>query len=68
MDETVREAIVEELGEEEAEFVQIVDGVKAGIGLLEGLARTMPVSRKRRPNPYPKPEQMQKVDGKGELP
>lgn len=39
MDAIVREACVEELGEEEADNVHIVDGVKAGIALAEGLVR-----------------------------
>lgn len=39
MDTIVREACVEELGEEEAQDVHIVDGVKAGIALVEGLVR-----------------------------
>ncbi|GAA6027409.1 hypothetical protein JCM8097_007840 [Rhodosporidiobolus ruineniae] len=39
MDETVRKACVEELGEEEGRKVAIVDGVKAGYALLEGQVR-----------------------------
>jgi Asp/Glu/hydantoin racemase len=39
MDTIVREACVEELGGEEADNVHIVDGVKAGIALVEGLVR-----------------------------
>ncbi|GAA5825772.1 hypothetical protein JCM11251_000364 [Rhodosporidiobolus azoricus] len=40
MDETVREACVQELGEEEGSRVHIVDGVKAGYALLEGMVRS----------------------------
>jgi Asp/Glu/hydantoin racemase len=40
MDETVREACVEELGEEEGAKVSIVDGVKAGYAILEGMVRS----------------------------
>ena len=39
LDEAVRTACVEELGEMEGKQVRIVDGVKAGVGLLYGLAR-----------------------------
>jgi Asp/Glu/hydantoin racemase len=39
LDEAVRTACVEELGEEKGKRVHIVDGVKAGAGLLYGLAR-----------------------------
>jgi Asp/Glu/hydantoin racemase len=39
MDTIVKEACVEELGEEEAQQVHIIDGVKAGIALVEGLVR-----------------------------
>ncbi|CAL3968402.1 hypothetical protein PZA11_003999 [Diplocarpon coronariae] len=42
MDDIVREALVEELGEYDAEGIHILDGVKAGIGMLEGLMRTLP--------------------------
>ncbi len=42
MDDIVHEALVEELGEYEAGEIHILDGVKAGIGLLEGLMRTLP--------------------------
>lgn len=45
MDDTVREAIVEELGEQAARRVRIVDGVKAGVGILEGLERMFPGER-----------------------
>jgi len=38
----VEEALVEELGEEEAKYIHILDGVKAGIGLLEMLLRAVP--------------------------
>jgi len=39
MDEMVREACVEELGEEEGKRVRIVDGVTAGVAWLEGAVR-----------------------------
>ena len=39
LDEAVRTACVEELGEERGKDVYIVDGVKAGVGILYGLAR-----------------------------
>ena len=39
LDEAVREACVKELGHEKGSQVRIVDGVKAGVGLLYGLAR-----------------------------
>jgi len=39
MDEMVREAAVEELGEDEGKKVRIVDGVKAGVAWLEGAVR-----------------------------
>jgi len=42
MDGTVYDALVEELGQSEAGFIHILDGVKAGIGLLEGLLRALP--------------------------
>jgi Asp/Glu/hydantoin racemase len=49
MDAIVQEACVEELGDEEAQQVHIIDGVKAGIALVEGLvrARTPKVVMKR---------------------
>lgn len=37
MDEMVREACVEELGEVEGRKVRIVDGVKVGFAMLDGL-------------------------------
>lgn len=40
MDAMVREACVEELGEEAAQGIWIVDGVKAGIAILDGLVRS----------------------------
>lgn len=40
MDEMVREACVEALGKEKAAAVTIVDGVKAGIAILDGLVRS----------------------------
>ncbi|KAI9708884.1 MAG: hypothetical protein M1812_007847 [Candelaria pacifica] len=39
MDEMVREACVEEIGKVKGEEVRIVDGVKAGVGVLEALVR-----------------------------
>jgi Asp/Glu/hydantoin racemase len=39
MDEMVREACVEELGEEQGSSIKIVDGVVAGAGWLEGAVR-----------------------------
>ncbi|KAF2197281.1 hypothetical protein GQ43DRAFT_215514 [Delitschia confertaspora ATCC 74209] len=39
MDKMVREACVEELGEEEGSLVRIVDGVQAGVAWLEGSVR-----------------------------
>ncbi|ETN38583.1 uncharacterized protein HMPREF1541_06620 [Cyphellophora europaea CBS 101466] len=39
LDEAVREACVEELGDEKGKRVHIVDGVKAGVGQLVGNAR-----------------------------
>jgi Asp/Glu/hydantoin racemase len=42
LDGIVEEALVEELGEEEARYVHVLDGVKAGLGLLEGLLRALP--------------------------
>jgi len=39
MDAMVEEACIEELGAERAKQVRIVDGVKAGIAILEGLVR-----------------------------
>jgi Asp/Glu/hydantoin racemase len=40
MDKMVREACVEELGEEKGGQVRIVDGVVAGVAWLEGAARS----------------------------
>ena len=42
MDDIVKEAAVEVLGAEEAKRLYIVDGIKAGIVLLEGMARMFP--------------------------
>lgn len=39
LDDAVRTACVEELGETGGSQVRIVDGVKAGVGMLYGLAR-----------------------------
>ena len=41
LDSAVRSACVEELGEEAGKQVHIVDGVKAGVGSLYGLAKAM---------------------------
>lgn len=40
MDEIVRSACIEELGEEKGKLVHIVDGVVAGVAALEGLVRS----------------------------
>lgn len=40
MDKMVRTACVEELGKEKGEAVHIIDGVKAGIAILDGLVRS----------------------------
>ncbi|SCV74058.1 BQ2448_6490 [Microbotryum intermedium] len=40
MDHTVREAAVEELGAAEGERVKIIDGVKVGYFMLEGMVKT----------------------------
>ncbi|KAF2744953.1 hypothetical protein M011DRAFT_469976 [Sporormia fimetaria CBS 119925] len=40
MNEMVREACVEELGEEEGRRVRVVDGVQAGVAWLEGVVRS----------------------------
>lgn len=48
MDDIVREALVDVLGEKEAGYVRIVDGVKVGIGLLEGIVRALPDMRRER--------------------
>lgn len=47
LDKVVEEALVEELGEEEAEYVYVLDGVKAGIVVLEGLLRVLPVKKRK---------------------
>lgn len=39
MEEMVREACIETLGEEKGQDIRIVDGVKAGLVFLEGLLR-----------------------------
>jgi Asp/Glu/hydantoin racemase len=39
MDEMVREACVEELGDVEGKRVRVVDGVMAGVAWLEGAVR-----------------------------
>lgn len=44
LDDIVREALVEELGDD-AKYVHILDGVKAGVGILEGLLRALPPRR-----------------------
>lgn len=45
LDDIVYEALVEALGQKEADRVHIVDGVKAGIVLLEGLLKVLPGRR-----------------------
>lgn len=40
LDDAVRQACAEELGPEQARAVHVVDGVKAGVGILVGLARS----------------------------
>lgn len=40
MDEMVREACVEELGEDSGNAIRIVDGVQAGVAWLEGAVRS----------------------------
>lgn len=51
MDDIVREAIVEELGEEEAQHIKIVDGVEAGLGWFEGILESLPdTEENREPN------------------
>ena len=47
LDSVVEEALVEELGEDEAQNVFVLDGVKAGIGALETLLRALPPKRKQ---------------------
>jgi Asp/Glu/hydantoin racemase len=42
LESIVEEALVEELGEEKAKAVYVVDGVSSGVGLLENLLRTCP--------------------------
>lgn len=42
LDGIVEEALMVEMGEEEAKYVHVLDGVKAGLGLLEGLLRALP--------------------------
>ncbi|CZT41778.1 related to DCG1 protein [Rhynchosporium secalis] len=42
MEDVVYEALVQELGVRDAKEIHILDGVKAGIALLEGLMRTLP--------------------------
>ncbi|ESZ98197.1 hypothetical protein SBOR_1425 [Sclerotinia borealis F-4128] len=42
MDDMVREALIEELGPEDAKKIYIVDGVKAGVVYLEGNLKAMP--------------------------
>ena len=46
LDSIVEEALMEELGEEEAKYIHVLDGVKAGLGLLEGLLRVLPEKEK----------------------
>ena len=47
LDSVVEEALVEELGEEEAQYIHVLDGVKAGIGALETLLRALPAKKRR---------------------
>jgi len=42
MDEWVQEAVIDELGTHQSEYVTIVDGVKAGIVYLEGAVKIFP--------------------------
>jgi Asp/Glu/hydantoin racemase len=42
LDGIVEEALTDELGVEEAKYVHVLDGVKAGLGLLDGLLRALP--------------------------
>jgi Asp/Glu/hydantoin racemase len=44
LDAVVEEALVEELGED-AKYVYVLDGVKAGLGMLESLLRALPPKR-----------------------
>jgi Asp/Glu/hydantoin racemase len=41
MDKIVRDACVQELGEEKGQEVRVVDGVKSGLVLLEGLLKVV---------------------------
>lgn len=45
MDAVVQEAVVQELGEHDAQYVHVLDGVKAGIGALEALLKALPPRR-----------------------
>lgn len=47
LDSVVEEALVEELGEKEAQYVHVLDGVKAGISALEGLLRALPAKKRK---------------------
>jgi len=40
MDQTVREACIEFLGEEDGQKIMIVDGVVSGVNYLQGLVRS----------------------------
>jgi Asp/Glu/hydantoin racemase len=40
MDDVVRDACIEELGEDSGQQVHIIDGIKAGIAILDGLYRS----------------------------
>ncbi len=46
LNKIVEEALVEEVGEDQAENIYVLDGVAAGIGLLENLLRSCPRKRK----------------------
>jgi Asp/Glu/hydantoin racemase len=48
LDAIVEIALIEELGEEEAKRVHVLDGVKAGIGMLENLLRGLPARKKQK--------------------
>ncbi|KUJ17874.1 uncharacterized protein LY89DRAFT_683865 [Mollisia scopiformis] len=45
LDRIVTEALIEELGEKDAKEVYVLDGVKAGIGMLENMFRSLPGSK-----------------------
>ncbi|KAE8449899.1 hypothetical protein EG329_007376 [Mollisiaceae sp. DMI_Dod_QoI] len=45
LDQIVQEALIEELGEEDAREVHILDPVKVGIGMLENVLKSLPGSK-----------------------